>query len=209
VLNLQNDHNFTVTVVEIKTRVSHQRIAAAESIYDRFQSMWIEANVGDKIWQSCIEPDHQIQLMTQMAVTRASYCCYVVGKAGFEGSHGQMLYIVRASVTSEVLDAFVALLRHRCHLLLSPFFTAGSVGTIVASLPHGLPYESEEIVRKHWPFFYLLRGFVRTRYDPPMGFPATSLFKTPFQSTYNALKGWARQQYTTILHNKAHDEDEI
>jgi hypothetical protein len=46
--------------------------------------------------------------MTQMAVTRASYCCYVVGKTGFEGSQGQISYIVGASVTSEVLDDFVA-----------------------------------------------------------------------------------------------------
>jgi hypothetical protein len=102
---------------------------------------------------------------------------------------------------SEVFDDFVVALRHCCHLLLSPFFTADNVETVVASLPHGLPYESEEIVRTHWPFFYLLRGFVRTRYDPPMGFPATSLFKTPFQSTYNVLKGGLdsnTQQYCTI-----------
>jgi hypothetical protein len=75
------------------------------------------------------------------------------------------------------------------------------VETVVASLPHGLPYESEEIVRTCWQFFCLLRGFDRTRYDPPMGFPATSLFKTPFQSTYNALKGGLdsnTQQYCTI-----------
>jgi hypothetical protein len=45
VLQLEHDQNFTVAVVEIKTRVSHQRIAAAESIYARFQSMWIEANM--------------------------------------------------------------------------------------------------------------------------------------------------------------------
>jgi len=46
-----------------------------------------------------------------------------------------------------------------------------------------------------------MRTYVLTKYDPPIGFPATSLFKTPFQSINNALKGGLdsnTQQYCTI-----------
>jgi hypothetical protein len=52
-----------------------------------------------------------------------------------------------------------------------------------------------------WPFFNLMRTYVLTKYDPPIGFPATSLFRTPFQSIYNAFKGGLdnnTQQYCTI-----------
>jgi len=201
VISIPGDEQLKVAVVEIKTKVSHQRIAAAESIYATYNSIWIEATVGDEIWHECIEPEHQSQLLVQLAVTDASYCCYIVGKAGFEGSPGRILYIIGASATDEVIDTFVTTLTHRCDALLNSFYNAENVDTVVQSLPEGLGQETTEIIRTRWPFFNLMRTYVLTKYDPPIGFPATSLFKTPFQSIYNAFKGGLdsnTQQYCTI-----------
>ena len=136
-----------------------------------------------------------------MAVTNASYCCKFVSKAGFEGSHGRIIYIVGCIATEEVMETFMTSLSQRCHQILSPLFTSLDIEVVVASLPEGLAGETKEIIRTHWPFFHLMRTGIMTKYDPQMGFPATALFKTPFQSIYNAFKGGLdnnTQQYCSI-----------
>jgi hypothetical protein len=61
ILSLPDDDMDTLAVVEMKKRASHQRIAAAERIHARYNSIWIEAEIGNDVWNGCTEPDHQYQ----------------------------------------------------------------------------------------------------------------------------------------------------
>jgi hypothetical protein len=201
ILSFPEEDMEILAVVEIKTRVSHQKIAAAERVLARYNSTWIEAEIGDDVWNECIEKDHQYQLLVQMVVTNSAYCCYVVGKAGFEGSDGRIIYIVGCTAKEEVMEAFMSSLSQRCNEILSPFYTSVDVETVLSSLPEELAEETKDIIRTRWPFFHFMRTDVTTKYDPPMGFPATALFKTPFQALYNAFKGGLdnnTQQYCSI-----------
>jgi hypothetical protein len=201
-LELPGSDRYDLAVVEIKTKVSHDRIANSRRIQARYNSLWIEAEVGGEIWNDCVEAEHQTQLMVQMAVTKCSYCCYVVAKAGFEGSQGRILYIVLGKVAHEAIGEFIVTLHDCCNDLLSPFYPDMEDVHATLRFPADLAEDTVQTIISRWYFFKLMRDYVMTEYNnPPRGFPATSLFKTTFQAIYNTLKGGLdnnTQQYCTI-----------
>ena len=52
-----------VAVVEVKTRVSMEKIAEAERIATRYNKKVIQCNFGDEVWLDCVEKDHSNQIM--------------------------------------------------------------------------------------------------------------------------------------------------
>ncbi len=193
---VQTEDETLLAPVEIKTKVSHERIAKAEAIAARHNTLLTHCFVDDKIWNDCVEPDHRNQLMLQMFVLKLT-----LGKAGLPCSDGRILYIIFATATELQLNNFMESVHQRCHHLLKTFYLSTSIDDVMRSLSPALSHETREIFRTRWPFFNKMRHFVLTKYNPPMGFPATSLIKTPFQSLYNAMKGgldYNTQQYCCI-----------
>ncbi len=67
-LKFKNNGEFILAPVGIKTKVSHERIAKAEAIVARHNTVSIQCNVDDDIWNECVKPDHCHQLMVQIIV---------------------------------------------------------------------------------------------------------------------------------------------
>jgi hypothetical protein len=200
-LQLEENEPYILATVEIKTKVSHERIAKALAIVARHNNLFIECCLGDENWIECVEPDHCYQLMVQMFILKVLHCCYIIGKAGFHRSDGRILCILLVSSTDLQLNNFMESLHGKCHRLLITFFSSTSIDNVMSSLPPDLSQDTKEIIRTRWPFFHTMRQFVLTKYNPPMGLPATSLVKTPFQSLHNAMKGGLdsnTQQYCSI-----------
>jgi hypothetical protein len=109
-------------------------------------------------------------------------CCYIVGKVGFQSSDGRMMYILYASATELQLNMMMP-------SFVKYLFSSPSIDSVMLSLPPVLNQKTTEIFRTRWPFFHKIRQFILTKNNPPMGFPTTTLIKTPFQFLYNAMKG--------------------
>ncbi len=52
-----------VAVVEVKTRVSLEKIAKAERIAMKYNNQVIQCNFGDEVRLDCVEKDHSNQIM--------------------------------------------------------------------------------------------------------------------------------------------------
>jgi hypothetical protein len=84
----------TVAVVEVKTRVSLDKIAEADRIAKKYQHKTIFCNIDDDTWKECVEQEHSNQVMVQMLVTGLNHCCYIVAKPGSSGGKGRPIYMV-------------------------------------------------------------------------------------------------------------------
>jgi hypothetical protein len=66
-----------VTVVEVKTRVSLEKIAKDKRIAKKYSNRVIQGNFCDEAWLDCVEKDHSNQIMCQILVTGFKYCMYI------------------------------------------------------------------------------------------------------------------------------------
>ena len=176
-----------LAVVEIKTRVSHERIAKAEEIAEKHNNKVIMCTIDDDDWKEVIEKDHQAQLLVQMAVLEFQHCVYVVGQAGTRGVSGRIIYTVIARAPEGVVDQFTALLTNTFEPLLSPFFANSNISQVLQQLPKELSDDVKRIIETRWILFNNMRQYKLRHSD--LGFPATSVLKTKVQMIYNALKG--------------------
>ena len=81
-----------VAVVEVKTRVSLEKIAKAERIAMKYNHQVIQYNFGDEVWFECVGKDHSNQIMCQILVTGFKYCMYIVAEPGTAGAKGKAIY---------------------------------------------------------------------------------------------------------------------
>jgi hypothetical protein len=191
-----------LAVVEVKTRVSPEKVAEADRIAKKYKEPVIVCDYGDDIWNECIEEDHSNQLLVQMMVTGINYCHYIVSRAGTAGSKGRSIYMVSGRVTNRQLNEQYEILAEKIDHLLKPFFTSNNIDEVIAKMPRGLDANQLEVIRTRWPFFH------RIRLDAiscnMAGFPSCALFKSSFQSLYNIIKGGLdanTQQYVSIRPN--------
>ncbi len=73
-------------VVEVKTRVSPEKIAEALRIAKKHNNAVIFTDFEGDVWKKCVEQDHRNQIMVQLIVTGFKHCCYIVSRAGSEGA---------------------------------------------------------------------------------------------------------------------------
>jgi hypothetical protein len=57
-----------IAPVEVKTRVAPDRILEAERIAQEYNHKVISCDVGDEVWNQCVEPEHSTQVLMQMIV---------------------------------------------------------------------------------------------------------------------------------------------
>jgi hypothetical protein len=189
-----------IATVEVKTRVSMDRIAEAERIAQKYNMKNITCRIGDEVWVECVEAEHSTQIMIQLCVVRCFYAVYVVAQPGTNTGYGRIIYTVFGECTVEYGDEFTARYFPTLGQLLLPFYTATTTDEVVEALPNDLNKDLVNVVATRWPFFKSVREFALA--IPTLGFPATSLFKTSFQTLYNCLKGGLdanTQQYNSIL----------
>jgi hypothetical protein len=92
---MEPESNKKAAVVEIKTRVSLQRILAAEEIHAKYNdNKIIETFIGSPVFEEVVEKDHATQLMMQMSTVGVDWAVYIVAKAGTQGSSGRIIYAV-------------------------------------------------------------------------------------------------------------------
>jgi len=191
-----------LAVVEVKTRVSVEKIAEAERIAKKYGEKVIHCNCGDEAWLECIEKDHSNQIMCQVLVTGLKYCIYIVARPGTTGGKGKPIYMVFGTIEQNQFYAFLSYLNRKMDRILAPFYKSKNVDEVLAALPPGLSDIEQQIIRSRWPFFHKLR---QSAIDcGKIGFPPTSLFKTSFQSLYNVIKGGLdanTQHYISIRPN--------
>ena len=176
-----------IATVEVKTRVAKEKIAAAQDIARKYNYKRIDCNIGDEVWDECIEKEHSMQVMVQVSVLRVFLSCYIVAQPGTSAGPGRILYVVVGTVTTEYAENFLQCYVARLKDILLPLYECRNVGEVLTNLPDGLDQKTIDIVRSRWPLFNCTRETaIAMNYK---GFPPTSLYKTTFQMMYNCLKG--------------------
>ncbi len=100
-----------LAVVEVKTRVSLEKIAEAELIAKKYGGKVIHCNCGDEAWVECVENDHSNQIICQVLVTGLKYCVYIVARPGTTGGKGKPVYMVFGTVEPDQFFAFLSYLK--------------------------------------------------------------------------------------------------
>jgi hypothetical protein len=59
-----------VASIEIKTRVSTERIQQPEEIAAKYQHKLIVCEIGDETWEECVDSEHSTQVLLQLWVMR-------------------------------------------------------------------------------------------------------------------------------------------
>jgi len=94
------------------------------------------------------------------------------------------------------------MLNRQLHHVLDNFFSAQSMEDLVKGLPRHMSKSHIDIIASRWPFFKAMRDDILTLdYEC---YPRLSLFKSIYQSLYNALKGGLdanTEQYISIRPN--------
>jgi hypothetical protein len=189
-----------VATVEVKTRVSPQRIAQAEEIARQYTDKPIVCVVGENNMSDVMDKDHATQVLIQMITLKVQWALYVVGQPGTASNTGRIIYIVFVYAPTEPLQQFMDEATAAFEPVLSRFYTNTTVDAVMESLPDTILEKQRNLIRSRWPFFTLCRNFVVP--DMYFGFPSTSVIKTAVQTLYNSLKGGLdanTQQYASIV----------
>jgi hypothetical protein len=178
-----------LATVEVKTRVSADRIVSAEQLAAKYveDSGPILCTVGDDVWKEVVDKDHSTQIMMQLSVLKLKYCIYIDGQAGVRGAMGRMIHVVIGKLQLDDLLQFVDKMHDTFEDILNPFFTSGTLDEMVKLLPDGMMESNTNILETCWMFFTDMRNHLE--HYPNYAFPATSALKTELQSLYNTLKG--------------------
>jgi hypothetical protein len=188
-----------LATVEVKTRVSLERISVAEQLAEKHQHKWIFCVVGDDVWNEVVDKDHSVQIMVQLSNMKLNFCVYLVGQAGTRGASGRIIYTVLGGCTVDYMTSFITTVRDKFEEILLPFFNSENTKDLVDNLPQNISYKSKEIIESRWNFFHDTRKHLLSKGN--VAFPATSVFKTEIQTMYNSLKGGLdanTQQFSSI-----------
>ncbi len=80
-----------LAVVDVKTRVSPEKIAQTDRIAKKYNQSAFICDYGDDTWNEYIEEDHSHQLLVQRMVTGMNYCHNIVSRAGTVRSKGRAI----------------------------------------------------------------------------------------------------------------------
>jgi hypothetical protein len=108
--------------VEVKTRVSSERIAMAEEIAARYNDKSMICDIGDATWMDCVERQHHIQCMVQCIVVSVKWCVYIVAQPGARGGGGRIIFIVFGKLSRTYANDFLQHMRDKVENLLMPFY---------------------------------------------------------------------------------------
>jgi hypothetical protein len=149
---LKTSNGNYVAAVEVKTRVSLERIPIAENIAEKYQHKLIFCTVGHDVWSKVVEKDHSILIMSQLSVLKINYCVYLVGLAGTRGASGRILYTVLRKCTMECKTNFISTVRDKFEAVLLPFFNSENAKNLLEKLPKNTSEWNKIIIESRWLF---------------------------------------------------------
>jgi hypothetical protein len=149
-----------VATVEVKTRVSPQRIVQAEEIARKYNDKPIVCVVGENTMSDIMDKDHATQVLIQMITLKVHWALYIVGQPGTSSSTGRIIYTVFVHAPTQPLQQFMDEATAAFEPVLSRFYTNTTVDAVMESLPDTIPEKQHNLIRSRWPFFTLCRNFV-------------------------------------------------
>ncbi len=143
-----------IATVEVKTRVSANRIATAEQVAAKYQqdSDPILCTVEDDVWNDVVDNDHSTQILVQLSDLKLKYCIYIFGQPVVRGSMGRIIYTVIGKLQLDNLLQFVDKMQDTFEGILNPFFTSATLDKMVNQLPEGMTESNKKILETHWIF---------------------------------------------------------
>jgi hypothetical protein len=197
------DGEKVLAAVEVKTRVSPQRIADAEGIAARYAARYatntIVCIIGVNCMEDVMDKEHATQVLIQMVTLNLHYAMYLVGRPGTSNTNGRIIYKVMVYASTAALDEFIRRATATFEPVLSRFYTNDDCSDMLTTLPESLSKNEVKLIKSRWPFFTLARNHVLS--NLPYGFPPCSVMKTAVQTLYNSLKGGMdanTQQFASI-----------
>jgi hypothetical protein len=189
-----------LATIEVKMRVSPERVAEAERIAACWNHKMLVCLVGTDNIEDIMDKEHATQVMIQMATCNLNWAIYIEGQPGTSNTHGCIIYIAMIYASEDVMEEFLTSVMKMFETILSPFYMATNVDDLQEHLPESLTTDDVNLIRSRWPFFKLARSYI----VPNMyyGFPSCSVMKTAIQTLYNTLKGGLdsnSQQFQAIL----------
>jgi hypothetical protein len=151
-----NVDDLQVAVVEVKTKVSIDKIAEADRIAKKYQHRTIFCKVDDDTWKECVEQEHSNQVMVQMLVTGLNRCCYIVAKPGISGGKGRPMYMACGTNTNKHMNVYlIRFLIDKVSRVLNPFVYSNTINEVLNRVPKGLPSQQIDIINSRGPFFFM------------------------------------------------------
>ena len=135
-----------VASIEIKTRVSMERIQQAEEIAAKYQHKLIVCEIGDETWEECVESEHSTQVLLQLWVMRLQRAFYIVATPGSSTSNGKITYIVMGNLILDYANEFFDKYMDRIGKLLIRFYRASSIAEIQKAIPHDVEQNAREVI---------------------------------------------------------------
>ncbi len=147
-----------VATVEVKSRVSLERISIAEHIAEKYQHKQIFCTIGYDVWVEVDDKDHSIQIMVQLGILKINYCVYLVGQAGTRGASGWILYTVIGKCTTEYMTYIMSTVRDKFEAVLLPFFNSEKAKDLLEKLPKSTSERNKKIIERRWLFYRDVRN---------------------------------------------------
>jgi hypothetical protein len=178
------DNEKVLATVEVKTRVSQERIAEAERIAAAYKHKLIICIMGQDNIEEVMDKEHATQVLIQMATCQVNWGAYIVGQPGTSNTNGRILYTVLVYATDEIIDDFMSSTINMFDSVLNPFYNSTSIDDLEQKLLATLSSDDVKLIRSRWPFFTLAWSYnVPNMY---YGLPACSVIKTAVQALYNS-----------------------
>jgi hypothetical protein len=136
--------NKVLAPVEVKTRVSTQRIAEAEKNAAKYNNKVIICGLHCNNVDEVMNNDHATQIMIQMSTTSLQYAVYLAATPGTSNTKGRTIYTVIVFANEDIMADFRSKLMERFDEHLRPFFTSTNINEVMESLPTDLTTKHQE-----------------------------------------------------------------
>jgi len=123
-----------IATVEVKTRVSLERITEAERIAAWWNHKLIICIAGTDDIEVVMDNEHTTRVMIQMATWRLHWGVYIVGQPGTSNTNGRILYTVLVYASSKVLDEFITSTINMFNSVLLPFYQSMMINELMENL---------------------------------------------------------------------------
>jgi len=155
-----------VASMEVKTRVAAEQVDEAQQIAAKYQHKLITCEIGDDVWNECVEKEHSTQVILQLWVMKLQNAFYIMGLPGISTSFGKIVYIVMGHLTLAYANSFFDQYLECIEQFLLPLYKSATIDKALQVLPEHIEPGVE---------------------TSSNGFSLTNVFKTSFQTLYNCL----------------------